>query len=459
LVPLGNNTQLFQIAGANMNVIIETLVVKEGEAEQTQDRFLKKIFVSRVFCVLSFAMSVFLASEQVSKAALTTYTDLASWTAAAGSPIVVEDFADYTLVPGLSISFGKNSPAGYIYGGTYNDVGVTQFNDANNPQLQFAGGTFVFGADWDLSPGGAGDGLILVLGFADSTSGILSIGNPPSGAFNGFFGFVSDVAVTSIRLDSPGTGVEGFSMDNARLRSAVANKVSFDDAPDGTVINVRYPGVTFTNPIGGNVYARYGTGFAPSASNVVSVFATGIPAFNAFYGAVDAYLATPVGVVMIDVRPLAPPEFLTPLTKKPFLQAFDSANNLLGTVYYSGPLPTGGGELGAKEALTFSSPANNIAAVRFSVQNPSSSPSGPATYGFFDNFRFGQPSLTVTSQAAQMVLSWPADASDLLLVSATNLAPPVNWQPWSGPQTTHAGINSVTTGTTNDSRFFRLLSQ
>ena len=118
------------------------------------------------------------ASRGVCRAALTTYLDLASWLAAAGSPIVVEDFADSTFVSGFTIAFGQNSPPGYIGGGTYNDVAVTQFNDAKNPKLQFAGGTFVFGANWDLRPGGAGDGLVLVLMFTDSTTTTLSIANP-----------------------------------------------------------------------------------------------------------------------------------------------------------------------------------------------------------------------------------------------------------------------------------------
>jgi hypothetical protein len=149
-------------------------------------------------------------------ASITTYSTLAAWQAAAGSPIIVEDFADTTLVSGLTITFGSNIPAGSISGGQYNDVAVTQFNDAKNPKLGSGTGTLAFGADWDLSPGeGAGDGLVLALNFADLTTGSLSIGNPYPDAFVGFFGFVSDTAVTSFRLDSPGTGVESFAMDNA----------------------------------------------------------------------------------------------------------------------------------------------------------------------------------------------------------------------------------------------------
>lgn len=393
-----------------------------------------------------------LASSGVSRAALTTYTDLTSWLAAAGSPIAVEDFADGTLLPGFTITFGNNSPPGNIAGGTYNDVAVTQFNNANNPKLQFAGGTYVFGADWDLSPGGAGDGLLLVLTFTDSTSTTLSIGNPLPNAFHGFFGFVSDVPVASFRLDSPGTGVEAFSMDNARFRVG-GSPFRFDDAADAAVINTRYPGVTFTNPIGGNIFARR-TQFAPSLSNVVSVFGSGVPEFDARFGAVDARLASPVSVVKIDARPVAPPEFLGTLNRRPFIQAFDAANNLLGTVYYAGALPTGGGQIGPTETLTFSSPTANIALARWSVQNPLAPPGYTPVYGLFDNFQFGPPSLAISRQGSTISIAWPGTGWQL--VSTTNLTPPVNWQPWPGSQTSHGGLTSVSTTATSASRYFKL---
>jgi hypothetical protein len=83
-------------------------------------------------------------------------------------------------------------------------------------------------------------------------------------------------------------------------------------------------------------------------------------------------------------------KFLGLLTKRPFLQAFDSANNFLGIVYYAGALPTGCCfEVGPTETLTFTSTANNIAYVQFSSQNPTNPPpSHPATFGLFDNLRF-----------------------------------------------------------------------
>lgn len=56
--------------------------------------------------------------------------------------------------------------------------------------------------------------------------------------------------------------------------------ISFDDVPDGAVIDTYYAdqgfGVTFTNPVGGSVYARQ-SDFNTSAPNVVSIFQQGFP--------------------------------------------------------------------------------------------------------------------------------------------------------------------------------------
>ena len=144
----------------------------------------------------------------VSAASFSTYSTFSDWQTAAllvGSPIINEDFADSTLATGLTITLGGNSPTGTIGGGIYHDVALTQFN-AKNPVLNFSPGTLAVGADWDFTPGGAGDGIVLQM----STGDTLFIGNPPQGAFVGFFGFVSDTAITSIRLDSPQTGLEEF---------------------------------------------------------------------------------------------------------------------------------------------------------------------------------------------------------------------------------------------------------
>ena len=170
--------------------------------------------------------------------------------------------------------------------------------------------------------------------------------------------------------------------------------------------------MTFSNPIGGSIYARDGSGFAPSAANVASVFATGFPYFDARFGAVDGTFASPVSTVSIDARPVAPIEFLTPLAKRPFLQAFDSAGALLGTVLYLGALPTTVAGVGPTETLTFTSTTNNIARVRFSTQNPNTAPTAVPTYGLFDNLRFDSAySLTANVVGGGSVSASPSQAS------------------------------------------------
>ncbi len=110
--------------------------------------------------------------------------------------------------------------------------------------------------------------------------------------------------------------------------------INFDDVAAGTIINTYYPGVTFTNPIGGNIAARNGFQFAPSSPNVVCVTNGGVPPFfDSPFGAVDARFATPMRVVKIDVRPVGQlGDHVTEATARPYLQAFDASGNLLSTV-------------------------------------------------------------------------------------------------------------------------------
>ena len=157
---------------------------------------------------LALAGAFGMASAQA--APFTVYTDQSIWTTAASGSVVIEDFADTTLQTGLSTANGL------ISGGKFAATASTQFNDATNPRWNFTGST-AFGADFDFEPGGAGDGLILAIGFADGSTGSSFIGNPAGAAFAGFWGIVSTVAVTSVRFDSPFTGVEAFTADNLRF--------------------------------------------------------------------------------------------------------------------------------------------------------------------------------------------------------------------------------------------------
>jgi hypothetical protein len=67
------------------------------------------------------------------------------------------------------------------------------------------------------------------------------------------------------------------------------------------------------------------------------------------------------------------------------------------------------------------------------------------------------PGLKVEAGAGTITISWPLDAANYVLESADNLHAPVAWtQLTDPPPQINSGIKSVTLGTTNVSRFFRL---
>ena len=148
------------------------------------------------------------------RAAFISYTNQATWEAAVAAlslGTVLEDFADATLVSGLSTANASVS-------GSLSATAVTQFNNAANPRLAFSPGTSAFGGIWDLAVGGAGDGLLFMInGTAAVPSGTQALA--VAGNFSGFVGFISNDAtlITSVRLDSPGTGVESFTLDNLQI--------------------------------------------------------------------------------------------------------------------------------------------------------------------------------------------------------------------------------------------------
>lgn len=179
------------------------------------------------------------------------------------------------------------------------------------------------------------------------------------------------------------------------LSGAEAAIIDFDSVVSGTVINSAFVGVQLSNPIGGDVYAREQSTFAPSLPNVASVVppsGSGLPGqsvfafFDAMQGAVEARFATPQSTVSIDARPVSPLEFLGTLTNRPFLEAYDANGVLLSRALYTGPLPTTAAfTVGPTETLTITSASNNIAYVRFSSQT---SQSVIRTFGLFDNLMF-----------------------------------------------------------------------
>src|SRR6478672_7199015 len=139
-------------------------------------------------------------------------------------------------------------------------------------------------------------------------------------------------------------GMVALSLVGLSARNSQATTINFDNLTDGTVIDSLFSGsgVTFSNAIGGSVYAQDAGGFAPSGSNVVSVLNGGLDSFfDGQSGAVKATFSTLQSTVSIDARAVGPVEFLGTLQNRPYLQAYDINGNFLQQINYSLALPTG----------------------------------------------------------------------------------------------------------------------
>jgi hypothetical protein len=213
----------------------------------------------------------------------------------------------------------------------------------------------------------------------------------------GAFSFVTLPASYSVRWGGCATlhlPVEGVMLNKTILReiallagwalvsvpAAHATTINFDDTTGN--IDTHYAGVTFSNPIGGDIFAVANTG-AQSAPNTVSVFNSGVDCcFDARFGAVEALFATPQSIVSIDASPVL---FVEPLgsTNRPFIEFFDSSNTLLKEVLWSLPLPSVGA--GAYQTLSFNAGSSIIDHVIFSSQHISGQQD---VFGQFDNLTF-----------------------------------------------------------------------
>lgn len=171
--------------------------------------------------------------------------------------------------------------------------------------------------------------------------------------------------------------------------SAIANNINFDDVTDGTTINHHYAGVTFDNPIGGDIYAR-SEASAASSPNVVSVFQIGFPSFDARYGAVEAVFASPQQHVSIDAAIVRLPEGLSNPSNYPKLEIYNTAGVLVTAVPWDfGKIPQPDvGQITAFETLSYTSAEADIGKVRFLSGQPGNHPSN---FGLFDNLVFTSP--------------------------------------------------------------------
>lgn len=178
----------------------------------------------------------------------------------------------------------------------------------------------------------------------------------------------------------------------ASMQSVQATTINFDGVADGTVVNTLYSGVTFSNPFGDDVYARFvngPVGWHSSPFNVVSLSQAEFSPFNTDSGAVDAVFDVLQQTVSIDVAAVASSDPSGTPQSRPFLEAYDATDNLLGKILFAGALPTSASAVTAFETITFTSASANIKKIRFSSEQTEG---GPAIYGLFDTLAFaGEP--------------------------------------------------------------------
>ncbi len=152
-------------------------------------------------------------------ASFITFTDRAAWELAVGGSFAQESFDDAVL-SGFSLEEVGTGHSSGISDGVYHDRTVL---DGTYTNYHFNSMINAFGANWDLTPGGAGQGLRLFLGGELVTP---QIENTFSG---GFFGVVSTTSFNLVTVRSgsfPGVA-ETHNVDNVVFTSAVPEPESY----------------------------------------------------------------------------------------------------------------------------------------------------------------------------------------------------------------------------------------
>ncbi|MET0793648.1 MAG: hypothetical protein ABW061_19165 [Polyangiaceae bacterium] len=193
-------------------------------------------------------------------------------------------------------------------------------------------------------------------------------------------------------LDTDGGSAEQTSASSEPLMWYVANPaptvIDFDRDPaqaaiaDGTTVDATYAslGVTFGCDFCSSLHAfarapgRTGNGVSLVASPIV-------PFYDARQGGVRANFSTPRSSVTVDALAVLPVEYLGTPTNRPWLQAFNANDQVVGTAYYPA---FGTAGFGQWQTLRVDDPTASIKYVRFSSQHANS----PAVYASFDNLSF-----------------------------------------------------------------------
>lgn len=152
-------------------------------------------------------------------ASFITFTDRGLWEAAVSGSFSEETFSSASTT-GFSIEEVGSGHSTGISGGVYHDRTVL---DDTYTNYHFTSLINAFGANWDLAPGGAGQGLQL---FAGGQLIPTQIANTYTG---GFFGIVSTTAfnLVSVHSGSYSGSAETHDVDNVVFASAVPEPESY----------------------------------------------------------------------------------------------------------------------------------------------------------------------------------------------------------------------------------------
>ena len=169
---------------------------------------------------LSFALSASAVT-----AATAIYTDVAAFDLATGGNLNMEDFSDTTFE---NVSISTNTAGSAFL--TNGQLRARPTPGGTTLTYVFDSPTTAFGGDFDLSPGGAGNGLRFVLDGSEIVSE--EIGAP----YVGFWGFVSDLPFTTLVVEAgSGPGIaETHLFDN--LSFGVAAPVAPIPLPAGLLL-------------------------------------------------------------------------------------------------------------------------------------------------------------------------------------------------------------------------------
>jgi hypothetical protein len=167
----------------------------------------------------AFAANIVVYTGAVGTGLGTAYAAFNASTVVGGAATINEAFStNVSMFDNFSLTQNGASPDGFVRGFAGQRVTQVSTNGESETVGLLVGNMTAVGADWNLSPGGAGQFVVLTIRFANNTTQTIETLGQTVGNSNSpfFFGFTSDVEFASFTL-SAGTGsgiAERFNYDN-----------------------------------------------------------------------------------------------------------------------------------------------------------------------------------------------------------------------------------------------------